>query len=187
MFDQDRFQLDTASSLLMIIDFQEKLCAAMDGEILEKNAKNVSILLEAARDLGVPVIGTEQYPAGLGATLPGLKEKLEDAPLEKMSFSCCADDAIMERIAASGKRSVIVTGMEAHICVLQTVLDLLAKGYAVHVVSDGVLSRKKSNWRTGLAVASSAGAVVTATEIVLFQLLKRAGTPEFKKLSKLVR
>lgn len=187
MGNYERFQLNTASSLLMIIDFQEKLCNAMDGEILEKQTANVSILLEAARELGVPVLATEQYPAGLGETLPCLKEKLEDAPLEKMSFSCCGDESIMARVAESGRNSIIVTGMETHICVLQTVLDLLEKGYTVHVVSDGVISRRKSNWRTGLAIASSAGAVVTSTEVVLFQLLKRAGTAEFKKLSKLVR
>jgi nicotinamidase-related amidase len=187
MGERERFYLDAASTLLMIIDFQEKLCKAMDGEILEKHTANVSVLLEAARELGVPVLATEQYPAGLGETLPGLKGKIQDTPLEKMSFSCCCDESIMARVAASGRSSIIVTGMETHICVLQTVLDLLAKGFHVHVVSDGVLSRRKSNWRTGLAIASSAGAVVTSTETVLFQLLKRAGTAEFKKLSKLVR
>lgn len=187
MDDRDRFFLDPASTLLMAIDFQEKLCTAMDREILATQIRNVSVLLEAARELDIPVLATEQYPAGLGETLPELKEKLADMPLDKMSFSCCGNESIMERIAASGRSRVIVTGMETHICVLQTVLDLLAKGFCVHVVSDCVLSRKKSNWRTGLAIAATAGAVVTSTETVLFQLLQKAGTAEFRKLSKLVR
>jgi nicotinamidase-related amidase len=187
MGDYERFFLDTGSTLLMVIDIQEKLCKAMDKEILSKHIGNASVLLEAARELGVPVLVTEQYPAGLGATLPELKEMISNAPLEKMSFSCCGDKSIMDRIADTGRNRIVVTGMETHICVLQTVLDLLAKGFHVHVVSDCVISRKKSNWRTGLAIASAAGAVVTSTETVLFQLLQRAGTAEFKKLSKLVR
>jgi len=93
----------------------------------------------------------------------------------------------MERIEALDRRNIVVCGMEAHICVLQTVLDLIGTGHNVHVVSDAVMSRKKKNWRMGLAMASAAGAVITSAETVLFQLLKRAGTPEFKKLSKLVR
>lgn len=183
----DRFFPDTGSTLLMIIDFQEKLCKAMDPGILALQTGNVSILLEAAGELGVPVLATEQYPAGLGETIRELKEKLPGTPLEKTSFSCCREDSVMERIEALGRRHIVVCGMEAHICVLQTVLDLIGKGHHVHVVSDAVISRKKENWRTGLEMASSAGAVITSAETVLFQLLKRAGTPEFRKLSKLLR
>lgn len=183
----DRFLIDTSSTLLMVIDFQEKLCKAMDPVILDMQLGNVSLLLEAANELGVAVLATEQYPAGLGATLPALREKMPEPPLEKTSFSCCGDDAVSARIEALGRKTVVVCGMEAHICVLQTVLDLLGKGHNVQVVSDAVMSRKKKNWRMGLEMASAAGAVVTSAETVLFQLLKRAGTPEFKKLSKLVR
>lgn len=183
----DRFFLDTGSTLLMIIDFQEKLCKAMDPAILSQQIGNVSILLEAAAELGVPVLATEQYPAGLGETIPELKEKFQKSPLEKTSFSCCGEHAVMERIEALDRRNIVVCGMEAHICVLQTVLDLIGTGHNVHVVSDAVMSRKKENWRMGLEMASAAGAVITSAETVLFQLLKRAGTPEFKKLSKLVR
>ncbi len=183
----ERFNLDTRSTLLMIIDIQEKLCNAMDSEIMAKNIRNVSILLEAANELGVPVLATEQYPAGLGGTLPELKTKIHSMPLDKMSFSCCGEESIMTTIEASGVHSIVVTGMETHICVLQTVLDLLAKGLHVHIVSDGVISRRKSNWRTGLNIAANAGAVVTSTETVLFQLLRKAGTDEFRKLSRLVR
>lgn len=183
----DRFQLDTSSTLLMVIDIQEKLCKAMDPEVLELQTGCVSMLLDAAQELGVPVLVTEQYPAGLGETIPLLREKIQEPPLEKTSFSCCGDDAVSARIEELGRKNVVVCGMEAHICVLQTVLDLLGRGHNVHVVSDAVMSRKKKNWRMGLEMASAAGAVITSAETVLFQLLKRAGTPEFKKLSRLVR
>ena len=187
MENLDRFFIDPGSTLLMVIDVQEKLCKAMDPEILTVKKGNISILLEAAREFNIPVLVTEQYPAGLGATLPELKEAAATIPLEKMSFSCCGDEGILARITESGRRKIIVTGMETHICVLQTVLELLKKGYHVHVASDAVLSRKKGNWQIGLALASSAGAIISSTETILFQLLHRAGTPEFKKLSKLVR
>jgi len=183
----DKFFLDCDSTLLMVIDVQEKLCKAMDPGILAEQTRNIAILLEAAEELGVPVLVSEQYPAGLGQTLPQLKNRIDALPLEKMSFSCCGDTELMAKISSYGRGKVVVTGMEAHICVLQTVLDLIDKGYRVHIVSDAVISRKKWNWRLGLEIAAAAGAVVTSTETVLFQLMKTAGTPAFKKLSKLVR
>jgi nicotinamidase-related amidase len=183
----ERFIIDPDSTLLMVIDIQEKLCKAMDPEILASTVSNVSILLEAAREFNIPILVTEQYPAGLGTTLPELKEAAATSPLEKVSFSCCGDKGILAGIAESGRKTIIVTGMETHICVLQTVLDLLKKGYYVQIVNDAVISRKKGNWRLGLSLASSAGALISSTETILFQLLKQAGTPEFKKLSKLVR
>jgi len=183
----ERFNLDAQSTLLMVIDIQEKLCKAMDPEILASTTANVSILLEASREYNIPVLVSEQYPAGLGATIPELKEAAAITPLEKMSFSCCGDEGIVAKIAGSGRKTIIVTGMETHICVLQTVLDLLKNGYDVQVVSDAVISRKKGNWRIGLSLAAAAGALISSTETILFQLLQRAGTAEFKKLSKLVR
>lgn len=183
----ERFTIDAESTLLMVIDIQDKLCKAMDPEILARTTSNVSILLEAAREFNIPVLITEQYPAGLGSTIAELKEAAAVTPLEKMSFSSCGDEDILAKIAESGRKTIIVTGMETHICVLQTVLDLLKKGYEVQVVNDAVISRKKGNWRIGLTLAESAGALISSTETILFQLLQRAGTAEFKKLSKLVR
>lgn len=183
----DRFFIEPESTLLMVIDIQEKLCKAMDQEVLANTTANVSILIEAAREFSIPVLITEQYPAGLGSTLLELKEKTAATPLEKMSFSCCGNEGILAKIAESGRKTIIVTGMETHICVLQTVLDLLKKGYHVQVVNDAVISRKKGNWRLGLNLASSAGAIISSTETILFQLLQQAGTSAFKKLSRLVR
>lgn len=182
-----RFFLERSNAQLVVVDVQEKLCRAMEPAVLEQLAGNISILLDAAAELGLPTIVTEQYVKGLGSTLPVLKEKLTATPLEKMTFSCCGGEGFMQALAASDRRQVILTGMESHVCVLQTALELLNAGYVVHLVTDAVMSRKKANWKTALKTLTSAGAVLTSTEAALFQLLKVAGTEEFKKLSKLVR
>ena len=183
----ERFFLDRGTAQLVVVDVQEKLCKAMDHKVLEKLTSNISILMEAAAELGLPVVATEQYVKGLGETLPQLKEKLTAPALEKMTFSCCGGEGFMETLAASGRRQVILVGMESHVCVLQTALELLANGYVVHLVTDAVMSRRKDNWRSALQTMTQAGAVLTTTESALFQLLRVAGTEEFKKLSKLVR
>lgn len=183
----DKFFLTKDNAVLLVIDVQEKLCKAMDEKVLEKLTGNISILQEAAREMGIPVLATEQYVKGLGETLPVLKEKLTGPALEKMTFSCCGENAFPMKLREQKRKQVIVTGMETHVCVLQTVLELLEAGYNVHMVRDAVMSRRKENWQVGLNTAAAAGAVITSTEAALFQLLKVAGTEEFKKLSKLVR
>jgi nicotinamidase-related amidase len=184
---RDKFFLDRDRAVLVVIDVQEKLCRAMDEKVLERLAGNIGILQEAARELGLPVVATEQYVKGLGETLCVLKEKLVEPAIEKMAFSCCGESSFPEKLKALGRQQVIVTGMETHVCVLQTVLELLDAGYAVHLVRDAVMSRRKDNWFVGLETAREAGAVITSTETALFQLLRVAGSEEFKKLSKLVR
>ena len=184
---KDTYFLDRNKAVLVVIDVQEKLCRAMNPDVLTTLTANATILLEAAKELGLPVIGTEQYVKGLGETLDVLKKQLPASALEKMTFSCCGDGNFVTSLKATGRTQVIITGMETHVCVLQTVLELLEAGYTVHVVRDAVMSRKRENWQTGLEVAAAAGAVLTSTEAALFQLLKVAGTEEFKKLSKLVR
>lgn len=185
---KDRFFLEQDKAVLVVIDVQEKLCVAMDHKVLSKLTKNIGILLEAALELDLPVLVTEQYVKGLGATLPELKEKAALAPsFEKMSFSCCGSPEFVDQLKASGRTQVIITGMETHVCVLQTVIELRDAGFEVHVVKDALMSRSKQNWMTALEAMSLTGAVPTSTESVLFQLLKVAGTEQFKKLSKLVR
>jgi nicotinamidase-related amidase len=184
---REKFFLDRETAVLVVIDIQEKLCRAMDPEVLEKLKKNVTILLEAAKELGIPTVVTEQYPQGLGETLTDLKAHFPEGALEKMSFSCCGDPRFLERMKGIGRKQAVLVGMETHVCVLQTVLEFLEAGYHVHLVKDAVMSRSRDNWRTGLKVAAAAGAVVTSTEAALFQFLKCAGTDEFRKLSKLVR
>jgi nicotinamidase-related amidase len=182
-----KFFLDAGSAALVVIDVQEKLCVAMDDKVLRHLVKNAGILMDAALELQMPVVATEQYVKGLGETLPELKSRLAAPALEKMTFSCCGDAAFVEKMKSLGRKQVIVVGMECHVCVLQTVLELLEAGFIVHLVRDAVMSRKKDNWLVGIETARDAGAVITSTEAALFQLLKVAGTDEFKKLSKLVR
>lgn len=184
---RDKFFIDAGSASLVVIDVQEKLCVAMDDKVLRQLTKNAGILLDAAAELKMPVVATEQYVKGLGETLPELKNRLAAPALEKMTFSCCGDPVFMEKMKSLGKSQVIVVGMECHVCVLQTVLELLNAGFIVHLVRDAVMSRRKENWLVGIETARDAGAVITSTETALFQLLRVAGTDEFKKLSKLVR
>ena len=181
------FMLDRNDVVLVVIDVQERLCQAMDEKILGALTRRIAILQEAAQEMQIPQLGTEQYVKGLGETLAELKGRLCTPTIEKMTFSCCGETAFPEELRKLGRKQIIVTGMETHVCVLQTVLQLLEAGYIVHVVADAVMSRKKENWRIALGIAQQAGAVITSTETVLFQLLRAAGSEEFKKLSKLVR
>jgi nicotinamidase-related amidase len=184
---KDKFFLGRDMAVLVVIDVQDKLCRAMDEKVLETLTKNIAILQETAGELGIPMVATEQYVKGIGETIPTLKDKLVEPALEKMTFSCCGEAPFPDRLKALGRKQVIVTGMEAHVCVLQTVIELLDAGYHVHLVKDAVMSRKKENWKVGVEAAAAAGAVITSTEAALFQLLRVAGSDEFKKLSKLVR
>ena len=185
---RDRFFLEREKAVLVVIDVQEKLCAAMDTVVLEKLTRNIGILLESAAELELPVLVTEQYVKGLGPTLPELRSKSGSSKyFEKMSFSCCGSTEFVDAVKASGRTQVVITGMETHVCVLQTVIDLREAGFVVHVVRDALMSRNKQNWLTALDSMMLAGAIPTSTESVVFQLLKVAGSDEFKKLSKLVR
>ena len=185
---KDSFFLDRDKAVLVVIDVQEKLCVAMDDAVLKNLVKNIGILLESAAELSIPVLVTEQYVKGLGSTLPELKGKMAQASCyEKMAFSCCGSTEFVEALKATGRTQVIITGMETHVCVLQTVIELRDAGLDVHVVKDAVMSRSKQNWETAMQTMTLAGAIPTCTESAMFQLLKVAGTDEFKKLSKLVR
>ena len=174
--------------VLVVVDVQERLFNAMDAERRDDMVANVKILVSAAQRLGVPVLVTEQYPKGLGRTLPELRTLLGDTPpFEKTVFSCAGADGFMERVRTLGADHVILTGIEAHVCVLLTALDLLTRGLRVSIVADAVCSRRPANLEIGLGQARQAGAVVTATETVVFQLLGGADSDAFRELSKLLR
>jgi len=177
-----------AGPILIVVDVQERLFNVMDAERRDDMVANVKILVTAARRLGVPMLVTEQYPKGLGRTLPELKALLEGvAPIEKTAFSCCGADGFPERLKASGADRVILVGIEAHVCVLLTALDLLRASVPVEIVADGVCSRRAVNLTVGLEQARQAGAVLTSTETVVFQWLGRADSDAFRELSKLLR
>jgi nicotinamidase-related amidase len=180
------YQIDRGSTVLLVIDIQERLAAAMAER--EKVVANAGHLIATAKLLEVPVVLTEQYPKGLGPTVPELRATLEPAAaVEKMTFDCCGEPAFGPALGRTGRATVVVCGMETHICVLQTVLGLLAGGKTVHVAADAVCSRNPENSRVALELMRDAGAVVTCTETVMFQLLARAGTPEFKAIQARIR
>jgi nicotinamidase-related amidase len=136
------------------------------------------------------VLVTEQYPKGLGHTLAALLPMLEHAStprIEKLHFSACASEAVLDFLTETKPRRVIVIGMEAHVCVFQTVRDLVARGHSVHLPVDGVVSRRDDHREVGVALAARAGAIPTTAETIAFDWLERAGTPEFKALSQLLR
>jgi nicotinamidase-related amidase len=177
-----------AHPVLVVTDVQERLFGAMDAERREEMVRNLKILLTAARRLGTPVVVTEQYPKGLGRTLPELRVLLDESPpIEKTTFSACGAAGFTERVAGHAAEPVILTGVEAHVCVLLTALDLLSKGYRVSIIADAVCSRREATMDVGLAQARQAGAVITSTETVVFQLLGGSDTEAFREISKLLR
>lgn len=182
----DRFLISKDNAILVIVDIQERLVAAMDHR--QRVTANCLHLIEAAKLLNIPMLVTEQYPRGLGLTISEIKTAIPDfSPFEKISFDCCRGSGFSDRVRSMKKKYIILTGMETHVCVLQTCLSLLKDGYFVHLVSDAVCSRKKSDFLTGREMMRNAGAVISCTESVLFQLLERAGSPEFNALSKRIR
>jgi nicotinamidase-related amidase len=177
-----------AQPVLVVTDVQERLFGAMDAERRDEMVRNLKILLSAARRLGTPIVVTEQYPKGLGRTLPELRVLLDDtAAIEKTAFSACGASGFTDRLSSHAADPVILTGVEAHVCVLLTALDLLGKGYRVSIIADAVCSRRTATMDVGLAQARQAGAVITSTETVVFQLLGSSDTDAFREVSKLLR
>ncbi len=182
-----KLKLDRAKAVVLIVDVQSRLAPAMPEDTLARVVKYGRALVGAAKELGIPVLATEQYPKGLGETVPELREVLPSPPLVKMHFSCGADPAFAAALEKTGRRQVIVAGMEAHVCVYQTARDLVGMGYEVHVCSDAVSSRQELHRQSGLELCREAGAVITNAETAIFDLLHVAGTAEFKKVSALVK
>ena len=183
-------RLSPSRAVLLVIDIQERLLAAMPAEIQPQVVKNAKILIEAARTLGFPVVVSQQYPKGIGQTVPALAEVLPpDAHrFDKLEFSAACTKELTElRMTTLAQRDQwIVAGMETHVCVYQTVRDLAAHA-TVHVAADATASRTHANWRAGLALMDRLGAITTTTEICVFDLLERAGTDNFKALSKAIK
>ena len=180
--------LDRATTALAIIDVQEKLAPAMDAGLMSQAVANIRRLTAAAKLLQVPTLVSEQYPEGLGSTIAAIADDLGDVPrLPKLEFDAMKNAAFAARLGVTKAKAVILAGIEAHICVVQTAASLLARGYDVWVARDAVASRTPANMEAGLSLMHDAGAKLAPTETILFWLLERAGTPEFKTLSKLVR
>jgi nicotinamidase-related amidase len=178
-------KLDRGRAALTVIDVQEAFRPAVLD--FDRVAANVAVLVQGARVLGLPVVVTEQYPKGLGQTVPEVACYLEDVQrLEKTSFSAVAADGFPEALE-DVRDQVLLCGIEAHVCVNQTAEDLLAAGREVHVAGDAVTSRTGENRALGLHKMEHSGAVLTSVETALFELLREAGTPEFKEIQRLIK
>lgn len=184
-------RLDPKASVVLVIDVQDKLASAMPEARMKDLVRASTVLLEASEILGARVIVTEQYPAGLGNTIAPIADKLVQAgavTVTKNHFSACDELAFQRAFAALGAvRSVVVVGMETHVCVFQTVRELRSRGIEVFVAADGVASRRDDHREVGLELCRSAGAIITTMETVVFDWLAVAGTDSFKRLSKLIR
>ena len=179
--------LNAANTALVVVDMQEPFLAPIFER--ERVEANVKLLLQSLPLFGVPVIATTQYQARMGGTIPELQELLPPGTpvFDKLAFSCAGNPEFTSALAAASRRQILLCGIETHICVSQTAHDLLALGYEVHVAADSVSSRAKLNWRLGLEKMASSGAVITSAEAALYEVMERAGTPEFKRVIPFVK
>ncbi len=176
-------QNDTA---IVLVDVQGKLARLMHES--EAFIHNIRIVLQAGQILGLPIVWAEQIPDKLGATVPEIAELLSDErPIAKTSFSCAGNTEFNSALQATGRKQVLLVGIEAHICVYQTSIELLGQGIGVHVVTDAVASRQPENKAIGLQRVSSAGAQLTSTEMCLFEMLKAAESDEFRQIVRLLK
>lgn len=184
--DPLRTRLDRAKAALLVVDIQERLTPAMSPERLARVLNRSLALIEGAKALGLPIVLTEQYPKGLGRTHPEIARALpeEVRPIEKIDFSCAVPET-MQRLA--GRSQIVLCGMETHVCVFQTTRDLLERGLVPYLCADAICSRAEEDRAFGLERCRELGAVITTAESALFDLLGRAGSPEFKRISAAVK
>ncbi len=184
---KEKFWLQIDQVALVVVDVQEKLVPAMNSRVSSELVDHVELLLEGFEALNLPVIATEQYSKGLGHTIAKLTAATRQSCIEKTSFSCCGEPNFMSALEKTGAKQILLIGMEAHVCVLQTLLELLDRGYVVHLVKDAICSRFKTDFETAVATATVAGAVITTTETALFQLVGGAKHPGFRTVSHLAK
>ena len=178
-------KLDTKNTLFVLVDVQEAFKPVIHK--FDKVVENSNKLLKGAEILGVPLIATEQYPKGLGKTVESIELPAETKPIEKNCFSCFESKEFAKAVEETGTKSLVVFGIEAHVCVLNTVLDALEKGIEVHVVEDAISSRTTENKRIAIERMRQSEAFIASTEMVLFQLMKDADSQKFKEISKLIK
>ncbi len=178
-------RIQREEAVLVVVDVQDALMRKMNSAVAEKVIRNIRILLAFAKKMAIPVLITEQYPKGLGPTVSEIKAELGSIlPIEKVSFSCCGAETFNAKLSQTERRHVMLVGIETHVCILQTADDLLRGGHRVHAVADAICSQRKLDWEIGLKWMEKKGAIISTTEMIAFQLLKEAGTEEFRALSK---
>lgn len=177
-------QMSAADTAMLVIDVQEKLMVKIPQA--EALVRNLAFLIDAARLLKIPVVATEQYPRGLGPTVPELAQRLPERP-DKVAFSCCAVTSVVDGFRTGARPKLLLAGIEAHVCVMQTALDLLAQDFRVFIAADAVGSRYAVDREFALRRLEQAGAVVTTSEAAVFEWIGGAGHPMFKAISKLVQ
>ncbi len=178
--------LSSQEAVLLIVDVQESFRKHIAD--FANLTRNISILVEASKILKLPVIVTEQYPSGLGNTVTEISACLgEHKQFEKSCFSCCQSIDFLSALEDVGRKQIIVTGIEAHVCVSQTVHDLLAGGYSPHIISDAIASRSQKNKEIGIEKMIVSGAVISSVEMALFEMLVESGTESFKAIQRLVK
>ncbi len=180
---------EAKQSSLLIVDIQERLAAAMAPGLRDQVVRNAGVLLTVSRLLQVPAFLTEQYPKGLGSTVAALADAAGGAVpcFEKTCFSCCGAGNLMEALHASGRRQVVMAGMEAHVCVLQSAAGLARQGFEVYVAADAIASRAPENLHNAISRFEKAGVVVTNTESVVFEWLRDSRNPHFRTISAMLR
>ena len=179
-------RIKAEDSLFCLVDVQDKLYPHVTNK--DEVEKNLITLVKGLKVLSIPFIVNEQYKKGIGETIPSLKELVQDYPhFEKTTFSCCQNEPTMEAITAADKKVVIVAGIETHVCVLQTCLDLLEGGYEVVLVTDCCTSRKQKDTDMAISRLVQAGVIPTTYESLLFELTLNAKNPVFKEISGLVK
>lgn len=176
---------DAEKAMFVVIDMQEPFLRAIHER--ERVIANVGRLLQGAKILRVPTISTVQNQKAMGDLIPEIRSLLPSPPLDKMSFSCYADRRFSTDVDRSGRKQIVLCGVESHICVSQTALAMLDAGFQVQVCADAVSSRTAENWRIGIEKIRQAGGLVTSTESVLFEMLHEAGTTDFREILKIVK
>lgn len=182
----NRMRIPRDNTVAIIIDIQERLVPHIhDNETI---AGNTEILIKGMQVLGIPIHVTQQYSKGLGHTIPRIESLFESFGfIEKTAFSCCDEQDLVRALKATGKKYVLIAGIESHVCVLQTVIDLMDQGYVPVVIEDCVSSRKPSDKSIAMERMRSEGAIISSYESILFELCRFSGTEEFKSISKLVK
>ena len=177
--------MDRDDTALVVIDLQEKFLPVIHN--IKEVISNAEKVIKIFKILKMPIMITEQYPKGLGKTVESISNLIETEPIEKISFSCFGEERFLESIGRYNMKNLVLVGIESHVCVSNTAIDAIKRGYVPYVVVDATSSRKKIDYEISLKRMVQEDIYLTTTEILPFQILKKAGTPEFREISKIIK